>query len=286
MVNPMYPLGVMVREVKRPSFDESLERIHDMGFECVQLNLNVLGFPTVPESLPSGKAGEIGATFWAYGLNLSAVSGTFNTAHPDESVRKAGIAGIKTLCESADAMGTRVITVSTGTRDPENMWKIHPDNDSDEAWSTMKSTMTRLIKIAEANSVILAFKPEATNIVSTIEKAIRLIEQVDSENLKVVLDPVNLLTPDTIDRQLELFTNAFSLLRDRIALVHASDLSGWDEETGEVKRAPAGKGRIDYPGFVKLLKRSVYQGPVIMQGLEEADMKSSHGLISDLLIKG
>ena len=81
----------MVREVKRPSFDDSLERIHDMRFECVQLNLNVLGFSTVPESLPSGKAGEIGATFWAYGLNLSAISGTFNTAHPDEAIRKAGM---------------------------------------------------------------------------------------------------------------------------------------------------------------------------------------------------
>jgi sugar phosphate isomerase/epimerase len=282
----MYPLGVMVREVKRPSFDESLERIHDMGFECVQLNLNVLGFPTVPESLPSGKAGEIGATFWAYGLTLSAVSGTFNTAHPDENVRKAGITGMKTLCESAEAMGTRVITISTGTRDLENMWKTHPDNDSEDAWSTMKATMSKLIKFAEANSVILAFKPEATNIVSTIDKAIRLIEQVDSENLKVVLDPVNLLTPDTIDRQIEIFTNAFSLLRDRIALVHASDLIGWDEESGGIKRAPAGKGLIDYPGFMKLIKRSVYQGPVIMQGLEEVDMKSSRDMISDLLIKG
>ncbi len=286
MVNPMYSLGVMVREVKRPTFDESLERIHDMGFESVQFNLNVLGYATVPETLPPGKAGEIGATFWAYGLNLAAISGTFNAAHPDETVRKAGINGIKVLSEAAEDMGTRIITLSTGTRDPDNLWKTHPDNDTEIAWTAMINTITRLIKIAEANSVILAFKPEASNIVNSVEKAIRLIEQVDSENLKVVLDPVNLVTPDTIDQQLEIFTNAFSLLSDRIALVHISDVAGWKELTGEAQRVPAGKGRIDYPGFIRLLKKSVYQGPLILQGLDEMDMKPSRDMISDLLIKG
>ena len=286
MVNPMYSLGVMVREVKRPTFDESLERIHDMGFESVQFNLNVLGFATVPETLPPGKAGEIGATFWAYGLNLAAISGTFNAAHPDESVRKAGIAGIKVLCEAAEDMGTRVITLSTGTRDPDTLWKTHPDNDSEIAWTAMVNTMSRLVKIAEANSVILAFKPEASNVVNSVDRAIRLIEQVDSENMKVVLDPVNLVTPDTIDQQLEIFTNAFSLLTDRIALIHASDVTGWKEATGEAQRVAAGKGLINYPGFIKILKRSVYQGPLILQGLEESDMKSSRDMISDLLIKG
>ena len=282
----MYSLGVMVREVKRPTFDESLERIHDMGFESVQFNLNVLGFATVPETLPPGKAGEIGATFWAYGLNLAAISGTFNAAHPDESVRKAGIAGIKVLCEAAEDMGTRVITLSTGTRDPDNQWKTHPENNSEIAWTAMVNTMSRLVKIAEANSVILAFKPEASNVVNSVDRAIRLIEQVDSENMKVVLDPVNLVTPDTIDQQLEIFTNAFSLLTDRIALIHASDVTGWKESTGEAQRVAAGKGLINYPGFIKILKRSVYQGPLILQGLEENDMKFSRDMISDLLIKG
>lgn len=286
MVNPIYSPGVMVREVRRPSFDDVLERIHDMHFECVQLNLNVLGFPTVPESLPSGKAGEIGATFWAYGLTVAAVSGTFNTAHPDESVRKAGIAGIRTLCQSAEAMGTRVITLSTGTRDTENLWKAHPENDSDAAWADMSATMSKLIKIAEANSVILAFKPEATNVVNSVEKAVKLLDQIDSENLKVVLDPVNLLTSDTINSQSDIFTNAFSLLSDRIALVHASDLTGWNDTDGSVQRAPTGKGKIDYPCFIKLLKRSVFQGPVILHGLDEVDMPTSRDMIADLLIKG
>ncbi len=144
MTTSKFSLGVMVREVKRPSFEESLERIHDMGFESVQFNLNVLGLPTLPASLPHGKAGEIGASFWAYGFNLAAVSGTFNTAHPDVDVRKAGIAGMRTLCESAEDFGTQIITISTGTRNPDHMWRSHPDNDSPEAWQVMKKDNQRI----------------------------------------------------------------------------------------------------------------------------------------------
>jgi hypothetical protein len=43
---------------------------------------------------------------------------------------------------------------------------------------------------------------------------------------------------------------------------------------------------IDYPCFIKLLKRSVFQGPVILHGLDEADMPASRDMIADLLIKG
>ena len=195
MTTSDFPLGVMLREVKRPSFDDSLERVHDMGFECVQLNLNMLGLPTLPASLPQGKAGEIGASFWAYGLTLAAVSGTFNVAHPDETVRKEGIVGIRTLCESAGKMGTQIITLCTGTRDSENMWRSHPDNDTPEAWQVMISTIRELTKIAEDHSITLAFETEVSNIVNTVDKAVRLLNEIASENLKIVMDPANLLFP-------------------------------------------------------------------------------------------
>lgn len=285
MVDPLYSPGVMVREVKRSSFDDTLERIHDMGFESVQLNLNVLGYATVPESLPPGKPGEIGASFWAYGLSLAGVSGTFNTAHPDESVRAAGSRGIKTLCECVEKMGTRVITLSTGTRHPDDLWKSHPDNSSNDAWTAMSATIKSMIKAAEANSVYLAIKPESTNVVDTVDKTVRLIDQVGSDNLKVVLDPSTLLTPDTIDVQTDVYNDAFSRLGDRIALVHVRDISGIDEAAGEFRWSPVGKGRVDFLAFFRSLKQAGYQGPVILHGLAEADMPAAHDALKELLIK-
>lgn len=285
MTNPGLPLGVMVREVNRLTLEERLEKIHGMGFECAQMNLNVLGMDTVPLELPAGKAGEIGATFWAFGLTLVAVSGTFNTAHPDENVRKAGIAGIRTLCEAADALGTHIITLSTGTRNPDHMWKNHPENDSPEAWNIMLDTFRQLTSIAEKYYVTLAFEPEVTNIVNTSEKAIRLLEDIGSDHLKVVMDPANLLFPDDLPRQMEIFEEAFARLSDQIVLAHAKDIGEYDEQTNELERVTVGKGKLDYPGYIKLLKQSGYQGSIIIHNLMEEEMPACQEYISNLLYR-
>lgn len=284
MTTSDFPLGVMLREVKRPSFDDSLERVHDMGFECVQLNLNMLGLPTLPASLPSGKAGEIGASFWAYGLTLAAVSGTFNVAHPDDAVRKEGIVGIRTLCESAEKMGTQTITLCTGTRSSENMWQSHPDNETADAWKVMLKTMRELVKIAEDHSIILAFETEVSNIVNTVDKAVRLLDEIQSENLKIVMDPANLLFPDDINRQREIFDEAFQKLGDKIALAHAKDVGEFDGSTGELKRVAAGKGLLDFEYYLHLIKTSTYQGPIIIHNLLEEEMPASRDFISNLML--
>ncbi len=285
MTTSRYSLGVMVREVKRPTLEESLERIHAMGFECVQFKMSALGLPTLPEALPHGKAGEIGAAFWAFGLNLSAVSGTFNIAHPDKNERNAGIAGMKTLCEAAEDMGTQIITISTGTRNPDHMWRSHPENDSPEAWQVMKKTMREIIRIAEANSVHLAFEIEVSNIVNTVDKAVRLLDEIESDNLNIVMDPANLLFRDDVPRQLEIFEDALSRLGSRIVLTHAKDVGEFDESTGELERVPAGKGRLDFPGFFHLLENTGYQGPVIIHSLPEEDMPASRDFIQNTMIR-
>jgi sugar phosphate isomerase/epimerase len=45
-------------------------------------------------------------------------------------------------------MGTSVITLCTGTRDPENMWRWHPENASSQAWSDLLSSMEAALRIA------------------------------------------------------------------------------------------------------------------------------------------
>jgi len=285
MTESGYTLGVMVREVKRSSFEESLERIHLMGFECAQMNLSVLGMPTLPASFPPGKAGEIGAAFWAFGLSHAAISGTFNTAHPDAAVRKAGIMGIKTVCESADELGTQIITLSTGTRNPDHLWQYHPDNETPDAWKTMVTTMRSLARVAAANSILLAFEPERTNIVNSVDKAVRLLDEVASDNLKVVLDPINLLFPEDVNRQHEIIGDAFDRLGPHTALVHIKDISGYDEEKGEFVHVPVGKGKLDSTGFFRALKTSKFQGSIITHHLPEEEMPACREFIENALMK-
>ena len=60
-----------------------------------------------------------------------------------------------------------MITLCTGSRDPVNMWKWHPDNDSKEAWDDMVRSIETALIAAEKNNLILAFEPESENVANS-----------------------------------------------------------------------------------------------------------------------
>jgi sugar phosphate isomerase/epimerase len=181
-------------------------------------------------------------------------------------------------------MGTNIITLCTGTRNTENMWGTHTDNGTPEAWKDMVSTIRQITKIAETHSVTLAFEMEVSNIVNTVEKAVLLLDQIASENLKIVMDPANLLFPDDLKRQHEVFDEAFQKLGDKIVLAHGKDVGEYDENTGELKKVAAGKGLLDFEYYFQLLKTTTYQGPIIIHNLSEEEMPSSREFIANLLL--
>jgi sugar phosphate isomerase/epimerase len=67
-------------------------------------------------------------------LTMAAVSGTFNMIHPNPRKRRDGLRRLGVLAGACGQLGTSVITLCTGTRDPEDMWRSHPENDVPEAW--------------------------------------------------------------------------------------------------------------------------------------------------------
>ena len=73
-----------------------------------------------------------------------------------------------------------MITLCTGSRDPDNMWRRHPDNDTPEAWADLTVSMRQAIQVAEEHQVTLAFEPEVANVVDSAIKARRIIDEIGS----------------------------------------------------------------------------------------------------------
>ncbi len=65
------------------------------------------------------------------------------------------------------------------------------------AWS---KSMSEAVKIADRHEVTLAFEPEINNVVNSVCKARRLLDEIDSPWLKVVIDPANLIRPGELRR--------------------------------------------------------------------------------------
>ncbi|HEY5744037.1 MAG TPA: TIM barrel protein [Terrimicrobiaceae bacterium] len=172
-------LGVFAKTYERPSVDQVFESAARDGFSCVQFNLACSGLNTLPdEPVREEITSEIQRAARRYGIELAAVSGTFNMAHPVASVRHDGVKRLKNVITWAAATGVPAVTLCTGSRDPADMWRAHPENRSPQAWEDLVETLTQVLSVAEAAGVTLAIEPEPANVVADAMSARRLLDSL------------------------------------------------------------------------------------------------------------
>jgi sugar phosphate isomerase/epimerase len=169
------------------------------------------------------------------------------------------------------------VTLCTGTRDATDMWKVHPDNGTPEAWVALRAELDFALELAERHGIALGVEPEPGNVVANARVARRLLDEIESPRLKIILDAANLLSPGGQTRQREIVAEAVSLLGADLALVHTKDVSA----TGEA--VPAGRGVVDFHDFLTGIVSTGYRGPLVSHNLPEKDAPYVCGFLRRVL---
>jgi sugar phosphate isomerase/epimerase len=177
-------------------------------------------------------------------------------------------------------MGTRVVTLCTGTRDPDDQWRAHPDNGRPEAWRDLLASIAAALEIAEAHDIDLGIEPELANVVSSAEAARRLIDEMQSPRLQIVLDAANLFESASIAEQRNIVSRAVDLLADRIVMAHAKD------RAADGAFVAAGQGVLDYPHYLAALRRAGFDGPLITHGLSAGEAPGVGAFLRRALSEG
>ncbi|HCP74637.1 MAG TPA: sugar phosphate isomerase/epimerase [Ktedonobacter sp.] len=270
-------LGIFARTFPRPTLEETFNAAVEHGLRCVQFNMACAGLSSLPDHIESDVVNRIRKEAATREINIAAVSGTYNMIHPDCEQRQVGLQRLRVLVSACKGMGTSVVTLCTGTRDPEDMWHWHPENTSSQAWEDLLRSMDAALHIAEEEDVTLAFEPERANVINTASRGRALLDAIQSPRLKVVIDPANLIVPGNEQQIHSVLDEAFDLLGKDIVLAHAKD-RGPDDTF----RA-AGEGVLDYYHYLRLLKAADFDGPLILHGLTEAQVDAAVGFLRDRL---
>jgi sugar phosphate isomerase/epimerase len=275
-------LGIFAKTFVRPTLGATLDAVIEHGLNCIQFNFACVGLPSLPDRIEPELARMIQVETQRRGLSLSGVSATFNMIHPDEEKRSDGLRRLAALAAICPVLRASVLTLCTGTRDPENMWRRHPANDTAEAWNDLLRTMSSALDIAEQFRVTLGVEPETANIVSSALKARRLLDEIKSPRLKIIMDAANLFRVGELSRQREILNEAFDLVGGDLVMAHAKDV----RETGaEIEHVAAGTGSLDYEFYVAKLREAQFPGPLILHGLAEAEVKGSVAFLQATMTK-
>ena len=262
-------IGIFAKTFVRPTLEGTLDAVKAHGLSCVQFNMVCAGLPSMPDCIKIEHCDAIRRGLSSRNITMAAVSGTFNMIHPDIQSRHTGLRRLRDLAFVCKRLGTSVITLCTGTRDAENMWRHHPENDSPQAWKDLLESMREALQIAEEHGVILGFEPEVSNVVNSAIQGRRLLDEMQSPQLKVVMDAANIFHSGELPRMREILDEAFVLLGEDIVIAHAKDLSRDGEAGGEA----AGRGMLDYDYYLSLLHKVGFDGPLILHGLREVEVE-------------
>lgn len=254
-------IGIFAKTFPGSDPDAVLAQVAGAGFVCTQFNMACAGLPSMPDAIPAATAASVATAAQRHGIAMTAVSGTYNMIHPDPALRARGLGRLAAIIAAAPAMGSRLVTLCTGTRDPHDQWKHHPDNTTPDAWRDLIVEMTRAAGIAEQHGVDLGIEPELANVICDAPAARRMIDEIGSPRLRIVLDPANLFEVADAAARRALVERAIGLLGDRIAMAHAKD------RNPDGSFATAGKGVVDFAHFTASLRAAGFDGPLIAHGL-------------------
>jgi sugar phosphate isomerase/epimerase len=275
-------LGIFAKTFTQPTLEKTLDAVVGHGLTHIQFNMSCMGLATLPDKLDEGSCVWISQTMHERGLTMAAISGTFNMVDPNASRLESNLRRLEVLAEACRWLDTRIITLCTGSLDVHDMWKWHPDNARKRTWELLVETMRAAVAIADRHEVTLAFEPEINNVVSSVMRARRLLDEVDSPWLKVVIDPTNLLPDVDLEglsemlNQARLFDahtasgvppfegkgpflamldEAFDWLGPEIVLAHAKNPSGIEEtvDVAEFERMIGEWRGLRGPGLEKLM---------------------------------
>jgi sugar phosphate isomerase/epimerase len=261
-------VGVFARSFIRDSAGAVADAVVAAGYDTVQLNLSSVGLPTVPADPDGLDLAGIAAAFADRGVSVWGVSVTYNAIDPDPDRRRELTARAARFLARVPELGAGFATLCTGTRDPENMWRRHPDNDTPAAWRDLRATLDVLLAAASAAGIRLGVEPEGANVIADAARAVRLLAELgpDAGLVGIVLDPANLVTPEQAADQRKILTTAAETLAGSVVCLHAKDVTPGGY-------AAVGEGLLDYELVLALRAGLPVAVPVVVQDVTEADAR-------------
>jgi sugar phosphate isomerase/epimerase len=262
-------LGIFARTFPRETPAAVAAEVQQAGFVKAHWNFSALGRATLADGADDEAFAQVRRGFDAVGVAIPSVSVTYNLVHPDKELRKRDTAAAVELIGRIPSLGADVATLCSGTRDPENMWRSHPDNAKPDAWFDLRATLDVLLEAAAKAGIQLGIEPEPGNIVRNASVAARLLDELGPDApIGIIFDPANLLSPATIAQQEEILADAIDMLGARIIGAHAKDVV-------EFGYSAAGAGMMDYHLVFRLLSR-IAPVPLIAQDVLESDAARVH----------
>ena len=259
--------GIRGHDVRAQGIPAICEMMKDNGMEYIQLVLErSIGFKPgeYTDELANSVAEQLGDT------KIAILGSYINPSATDPAVREGEINKFKEKIRFAKILKPLAVGTETGFFGPTQSDEV---NNTEEAYQHVLGTMRPIVEYAEECGVNVAIEGVGIFVINSPAKMARIVADLDSENVKVIFDPVNYLDAKNYKEQDDIINDTFELLSDRLVAIHAKDFSV--DENGKMTYPDPGLGMLNYPLILANMKKYGVDVPIIMEGINEERAKES-----------
>ncbi|MFQ6079724.1 MAG: sugar phosphate isomerase/epimerase family protein [Thermodesulfobacteriota bacterium] len=236
--------------------DEAIHRIANMGYEVIDFwayspHLDPRHYDKEGRKHIRQLVEKVGLEIAGLSVQGGGLGMQFNFSHSNPKVRKDTVEYYLDCVDLAADVGSPVVNLISG--------HMVYGTTLEQAWAWNRECIQQVVERAEKKNIVIAIHtltPPESEVIVTLDDALRMMKEVGSEKLKVMIDTAdqNVTEPN--------LTDAVRKVGKDLVYVHLNDNCG--EGRGDI-HLPPGRGNINWKKFVKTLKEIGYNGNMTVQ---------------------
>lgn len=238
----------------KQTFDQLIDKLTEHKIDTIQLAFpkSIIDIDFTTGHYNPGLGRFVGKKLADNNIHVAVLGCYINPTNPDEAKRQAAVARFIEHLKYAKAIGADMVGTETGRLDED--FNIVPGTYTETCYQRLLKSMREIVDAAEKLGVIVGVEGVATHTLYSPEMMQRFLDDINSPNVEVILDPVNLLDRNNYKNQEEVIAKAFKYYGDRISVMHIKDFKL--DENGDVAFEQVGEGLFNYAPLFKELKES------------------------------
>lgn len=274
-------LGIRGHDLGKNTPEKFAQSVVDAKLASIQLALpKAIDFVgDVAPILNDNLINEVKVQLEEKGVKVALMGAYFNPIHSNKELVAKTVENFENHLKKAKFFGCEFVGTETGSYN-DDKWTWHELNASEAAFVEVLRIFKELLPIAEEAGTYLTIEPAYHHVIGTPARLKRLVDELDSPNVRVMFDLFNLLHKGNTDQQHALIDEMVELFNDKIVIVHAKDFVLKD---GELVQVSPGKGDMDYPYLIERLRTLQTTPDIILEGVVGEDIPFSRNFISGLL---
>lgn len=207
------------------------------------------------------------------GVAVSVLGCYINPIHPDEQTRQTEVSRFCEMLRFAKYMGADMVGTETG-----NLGKTPEDNRTASVYQTFMQSMRQIVSCAEKLGVMVGVEGVAHHTIHCPKKMRQFLDEIDSPNVSVIFDAVNLIDTANAARQEEMMDEAFALFGERISVIHLKD---YTVRNGIKQAAEVGEGDLNFEHLFALCKKNKPYIHAVAEGIPPEKVEKTRRFLQE-----